>query len=81
MRGDHLAAYQHEAVAAVYDHLRRRITTRAWSSRRPGQDAGHGHDLPRCGGAVGRRVLILAHVKELLEQAVDKLMRWRRTYG
>jgi len=69
-----LRPYQAEAVEAVYDHLRRR-------------DDNPCAVIPTAGGktpvmaticrdAVQQwdgRVLILAHVKELLEQAVDKL--------
>jgi len=69
-----LRPYQAEAVEAVYDHLRRR-------------DDNPCAGIPTAGGktpvmaticrdAVQQwdgRVLILAHVKELLEQAVDKL--------
>jgi DNA repair protein RadD len=69
-----LRPYQEEAVAAVYEHLRT-------------QDDNPCVVIPTAGGktpvmaaicrdAVGRwegRVLILAHVKELLEQAVEKL--------
>jgi DNA repair protein RadD len=69
-----LRDYQHAAVEAVYDHLRTR-------------DDNPCVVIPTAGGktpviatickdAVGRwggRVLVLAHVKELLEQAADKL--------
>jgi len=69
-----LRPYQEEAVQAVYRHLRDR-------------DDNPCVEIPTAGGktpvlatickdAVGRwqgRVLILAHVKELLEQAADKL--------
>lgn len=69
-----LRPYQTEAVAAVYDHLRRR-------------DDHPCVVIPTAGGKTpvmaticrdaaqqwNGRVLILAHVKELLEQAADKL--------
>jgi DNA repair protein RadD len=69
-----LRPYQHEAKHAVYDHLRTR-------------DDNPCVVIPTAGGktpviaticrdAVGRwggRVLVLAHVKELLEQTADKL--------
>lgn len=69
-----LRDYQHAAVEAVYDHLRAR-------------DDNPCVVIPTAGGktpviatickdAVGRwggRVLVLAHVKELLEQTADKL--------
>ena len=69
-----LRPYQREAIEAVYNHLRRR-------------DDHPCVVIPTAGGktmvfaaicrdAVQRwdgRVLILAHVKELLEQAVEKL--------
>lgn len=69
-----LRDYQHAAVEAVYDHLRTR-------------DDNPCVVIPTAGGktpviatickdAVGRwggRVLVLAHVKELLEQTADKL--------
>jgi DNA repair protein RadD len=69
-----LRDYQHAAVEAVYDHLRKR-------------DDNPCVVIPTAGGktpviaticrdAVGRwggRVLVLAHVKELLEQTADKL--------
>ncbi|MBX3433286.1 MAG: DEAD/DEAH box helicase family protein [Pirellulales bacterium] len=71
-----LRPYQEDAVAAVYDHLRTR-------------DDNPCAVIPTAGGktpimatickdAVERwdgRVLILAHVKELLEQTADKLQR------
>jgi len=69
-----LRPYQEEAVAAVYRHLRERddnpcvvIPTAGGKTLVLGQI---------CRDAVGQwggRVLILAHVKELLEQAVEKL--------
>ncbi len=69
-----LRPYQAEAVAAVYDHLRRR-------------DDNPCVVIPTAGGKTlvisticrdtvtqwNGRILILAHVKELLEQAVEKL--------
>ena len=69
-----LRPYQSEAVSAVYDHLRCRddnpcvvLPTASGKTCVIGQI---------CRDAVqqwGGRVLILAHVKELLEQAADKL--------
>ena len=69
-----LRPYQSEAVEAVYRHLRDRgdnpaivLPTAAGKTLVMAQI---------CRDAIGRwngRVLILAHVKELLEQAVDKL--------
>jgi len=69
-----LRPYQQEAVSAVYDYLRRRednpcIVIRTAGGKTPVM-------ATICRDAVERwdgRVLILAHVKELLEQAVDKL--------
>ena len=69
-----LRPYQAEAVAAVYDHLRRRddnpcVVIPTAGGKTPVMAA-------ICRDAVTKwdgRVLILAHVKELLEQAVDKL--------
>ena len=69
-----LRPYQAEAVAAVYDHLRHRednpcVVIPTAGGKTPVMAA-------ICRDAVGRwggRVLILAHVKELLEQAVEKL--------
>jgi len=69
-----LRPYQQEAVVAVYDHLRRRddapcLVLPTASGKTPVMAS-------ICRDAVtlwGGRVLILAHVKELLEQAVDKL--------
>jgi DNA repair protein RadD len=69
-----LRPYQREAVAAVYDYLRTRdgnpcVVIPTAGGKTPVMAA-------ICRDAVGRwggRVLILAHVKELLEQAVEKL--------
>jgi len=69
-----LRPYQHEAVAAVYDHLRSRddhpcVVIPTAGGKTPVMAS-------ICRDAVQKwdgRVLILAHVKELLEQAVDKL--------
>ena len=69
-----LRPYQTEAVAAVYDHLRRRddhpcVVIPTAGGKTPVMAS-------ICRDAVTQwngRVLILAHVKELLEQAVEKL--------
>jgi len=69
-----LRPYQAEAVDAVYDHLRRRddhpcVVIPTAGGKTPVM-------ATVCRDAVKQwdgRVLILAHVKELLEQAVDKL--------
>ncbi len=69
-----LRPYQTEAVSAVYDHLRRRddnpcVVLPTASGKTPVMAS-------ICRDAVQQwngRVLILAHVKELLEQAVEKL--------
>ena len=71
-----LRPYQHEAVEAVYRHLRQRddnpcvvLPTASGKTALLAQI---------CKDAVGQwdgRVLVLAHVKELLAQAVDKLDR------
>ncbi len=69
-----LRPYQEEAVAAVYEHLRSRddnpcVVIPTAGGKTPVMAA-------ICRDTVGRwegRVLILAHVKELLEQAVEKL--------
>jgi len=69
-----LRPYQVEAVSAVYDHLRRRddhpcVVIPTAGGKTPVMAS-------ICRDAVGQwngRVLILAHVKELLEQAVEKL--------
>ncbi|MBI2933559.1 MAG: DEAD/DEAH box helicase family protein [Planctomycetes bacterium] len=69
-----LRAYQQEAVSAIYRHLRERddnpcVVIPTGGGKTPVM-------ATVCKDAVGRwkgRVLILAHVKELLEQAVDKL--------
>ena len=69
-----LRAYQQEAVAAVYDFLRRRddnpcVVLPTASGKTPVMATICRDTVERWGG----RVLVLAHVKELLEQAVDKL--------
>ena len=69
-----LRPYQHEAIQAVYAHLRQRddnpcVVIPTAGGKTPVM-------ATICRDAVQRwrgRVLILAHVKELLEQAVDKL--------
>ena len=69
-----LRPYQAEAVAAVYEHLRTRddnpcVVIPTAGGKTPAM-------ATICRDVVSRwngRVLILAHVKELLEQAVDKL--------
>jgi DNA repair protein RadD len=69
-----LRPYQHEAVAAVYEHLRTRddnpcVVIPTGGGKTP-------VIATICRDAVGLwngRVVILAHVKELLEQAADKL--------
>jgi len=69
-----LRGYQREAVEAVYDHLRRRddhpcVVIPTAGGKTPVMAA-------ICRDAIRQwdgRVLILAHVKELLEQAVGKL--------
>ncbi|MCG3178627.1 MAG: UvrABC system protein B [Phycisphaerae bacterium] len=69
-----LRPYQHEAVQAVYSHLRARddnpcVVIPTAGGKTPVM-------ATICRDAVrqwGGRVLILAHVKELLEQAVEKL--------
>ncbi|MCP4594522.1 MAG: DEAD/DEAH box helicase family protein [bacterium] len=69
-----LRPYQEEAVAAIYRHLRERndnpcVVIPTGGGKTPVM-------ATICKDAVGRwngRVLILAHVKELLEQAVEKL--------
>ncbi|MFB3894533.1 MAG: DEAD/DEAH box helicase family protein [Phycisphaerae bacterium] len=69
-----LRPYQAEAVSAVYDHLRRRddhpcVVIPTAGGKTPVMAS-------ICRDAVEQwngRVLILAHVKELLEQAVEKL--------
>ncbi len=69
-----LRPYQHEAVAAVYDHLRRRDTHPCIVIPTAGGKTAVMATI--CRDVVEKwdgRVLILAHVKELLEQAVDKL--------
>lgn len=69
-----LRPYQAEAVAAVYDHLRNRddnpcVVIPTAGGKTPVMSSICRDAVTRWGG----RVLILAHVKELLEQAVDKL--------
>ncbi len=69
-----LRPYQAEAVQAVYDHLRRRddnpcVVIPTAGGKTPVMASICRDAVERWGG----RVLILAHVKELLEQAVDKL--------
>jgi DNA repair protein RadD len=72
----HLRPYQAEAVQAVYDHLQRREDNPCVVI-----PTGGGKSLviaQICSDAVlrwGGRVLILAHVKELLQQNADKLHR------
>lgn len=69
-----LRGYQQEAVSAIYRHLRERddnpcVVIPTGGGKTPVM-------ATVCKDAVGRwkgRVLILAHVKELLEQAVEKL--------
>ena len=71
-----LRPYQEAAVKAVYDHLRNRDDNPCVV-----MPTGSGKTIPIatiCKDAVtlwGGRVLILAHVKELLQQAADKLHR------
>ncbi len=69
-----LRPYQAEAIAAVYDHLRRRNDNPCVVIPTAGGKTPVMASI--CRDAVtewGGRVLILAHVKELLEQAVAKL--------
>ncbi|MBI1338292.1 MAG: DEAD/DEAH box helicase [Phycisphaera sp.] len=69
-----LRPYQAEAVEAVYDHLRRRDDNPCVVIPTAGGKTPVMASI--CRDAVTQwngRVLILAHVKELLEQAVDKL--------
>jgi DNA repair protein RadD len=69
-----LRPYQAEAVEAVYDHLRRRDDNPCVIIPTAGGKTPVMASI--CRDAVTQwngRVLILAHVKELLEQAVDKL--------
>ena len=69
-----LRPYQQEAVSAIYRHLRERednpcVVIPTGGGKTPVM-------ATICRDAVGRwngRVLILAHVKELLEQALDKI--------
>jgi DNA repair protein RadD len=69
-----LRPYQAEAVQAVYDHLRRRddnpcVVIPTAGGKTPVMASISRDTVTQWDG----RVLILAHVKELLEQAVDKL--------
>jgi len=69
-----LRPYQTEAVSAVYDHLRQRddhpcVVIPTAGGKTPVMAAICRDTVTQWDG----RVLILAHVKELLEQAVDKL--------
>jgi DNA repair protein RadD len=69
-----LRPYQAEAVAAVYQHLRTRddnpcVVLPTASGKTPVMAAISRDTATQWDG----RILILAHVKELLEQAVDKL--------
>lgn len=69
-----LRPYQQEAIKAVYEHLRTRddnpcVVLPTASGKTPLMATICRDAVQRWGG----RVLILAHVKELLEQAVDKL--------
>jgi len=69
-----LRPYQVEAVAAVYDHLRSRddspcVVIPTAGGKTPVMATICRDAVQRWGG----RVLILAHVKELLEQAAEKL--------
>ncbi len=69
-----LRQYQRDAVDAVYDHLRTRddnpcVVIPTGGGKTPVMATICRDAVTRWGG----RVLILAHVKELLEQAVDKL--------
>jgi DNA repair protein RadD len=69
-----LRPYQQEAVASVYDHLRNRDDNPCVVIPTAGGKTPIMASI--CRDAVQQwngRVLILAHVKELLEQAVDKL--------
>src|SRR3990172_12882012 len=69
-----LRPYQDEAKAAVYEHLRTREDNPCVVIPTAGGKTPVMASI--CRDAVGQwngRVLILAHVKELLEQALDKL--------
>ena len=71
-----LRPYQHEAVAAVYDHLRRRddhpcVVLPTASGKTPVMAAICRDTAQQWNG----RVLVLAHVKELLEQTAGTLLR------
>jgi len=71
-----LRPYQVEAISAVYDHLRRRDDNPCIVIPTAGGKTPVAATI--CRDAVGTwhgRVLILAHVKELLEQAAEKLDR------
>ncbi len=72
----HLRPYQEDAKAAVYEHLRTRDDNPCVVIPTAGGKTPVMASI--CKDAVGQwngRVLILAHVKELLEQAADKLQR------
>ncbi|MAX25271.1 MAG: hypothetical protein CMJ19_12295 [Phycisphaeraceae bacterium] len=72
-----LRPYQAEAVAAVYDHLRTRDDNPCVVIPTAGGKTPVMASI--CRDAVTQwdgRVLILAHVKELLEQAVDVPPGW-----
>jgi DNA repair protein RadD len=69
-----LRPYQHEAVAAVYEHLRTRddnpcVVIPTGGGKTPVMATICRDSVVAWGG----RVLIVAHVKELLEQSADKL--------
>lgn len=72
----HLRPYQRDAVEAVYEHLRTRddnpcVVIPTAGGKTPVM-------ATICRDAVtmwGGRVLVLAHVKELLEQTADKLTK------
>jgi DNA repair protein RadD len=71
-----LRPYQQEAVAAIYRHLRERddnpcVVIPTGGGKTPVMATVCRDAVARWGG----RVLILAHVRELLEQAVDKLQQ------
>lgn len=69
-----LRPYQEAAKVALYDHLRRRDDNPCVVIPTAGGKTPVMASI--CKDAVGRwdgRVLVLAHVKELLEQAADKL--------
>lgn len=69
-----LRPYQHEAVAAVYEHLRTRddnpcVVIPTGGGKTPVMATICRDSVVTWGG----RMLIVAHVKELLEQSADKL--------